>query len=223
MDTPVFQTSAETALLDEALSKAQAKIDTAIKDKENTHLHAKYADLTAVWNACRAALTEHGISVTQWPLHSTDGRLHLLTRLALKGQWMMGEFSMPVGAKADAHATVSAVTYAKRCGLAAAVGVVAQDEDDDGEQAVRVQRAIRLPREAPASLPSEPVVAPNGTQRITAEMITRLRAALTEHHQDPKVFGGYLKEQYGYQAWSHIERRHYDAIMALAEGGAVNA
>lgn len=129
----MFTTSENTAKLDAALAKAQGEIDNAVKDKTNPHFRSKYADLTSVWEACRASLSKNGISVTQWPVHSTDGRLHIMTRLAHAGEWMMSHFSLPVQ-KQDAHGYASGTTYAKRIALSAAVGVVA-DEDDDGNAA----------------------------------------------------------------------------------------
>jgi hypothetical protein len=129
----MFTTSEQTEKLDEALAKAQGEIEPAAKDKVNPAFRSKYADLASVWGACRAALTKHGITLTQWPVHSDDGRLHMVTRLAHGGQWMKAEFSIPVG-KHDAHGYGSAMTYAKRYSLAAAIGVVA-DDDDDGNAA----------------------------------------------------------------------------------------
>lgn len=132
METP-FATSDTTDKLDAALSKAQGEIVAASKDKTNPHFKSKYADLASVWEACRGALTKNGINVTQWLLHSEDGRLHIVTRLACGGQWLRGHFSIPVS-KPDAQGYGSATTYAKRFALAAAVGVVA-DDDDDGNAA----------------------------------------------------------------------------------------
>lgn len=131
---PEFETSAETDKLDDALGKAQGELLVAPKGKVNLHFNNKYADITAVWQACRGALAKHGISATQWPLHSTDGRLHIMTRLAHSGQWMRGRFSLPVQ-KQDPQGYGSATTYAKRFALAAAVGVVTEDEDDDANGA----------------------------------------------------------------------------------------
>lgn len=130
----MFSTSDTTEKLDAALAKAQGEIVTAKKDAENPHFRSKYADLTAIWNAIRPALSKHGIAVTQWPIHSEDGRLHIITRLALSGEWIKAEFSIPV-TKQDAQGYGSAVTYGKRFSLAAAIGVVAE-VDDDGEAAV---------------------------------------------------------------------------------------
>lgn len=147
----MFVTSADTAKLDEALAKAQGELLVASKGKLNQHFKNKYADITAVWNACRAALAKYGISVTQWPLHSEDGRLHMVTRLACAGEWMRALFSIPVS-KQDPQGYGSATTYAKRFALAAAVGVVTDDEDDDGQKANETQEPERR-QPAPAREP----------------------------------------------------------------------
>lgn len=142
----MFETSATTEKLDAAMAKAQAQIQSAVKDKVNPAFRSKYADLASVWEACRDALTKNGISITQWPVHSEDGRLHLVTRLAVSGEWIKAEFSIPVS-KQDSHGYGSATTYAKRFSLAACVGVVA-DEDDDGNAAAGKDKA---PEQKPAA------------------------------------------------------------------------
>ena len=129
----MIETSADTSKLDAALAKAQGEIEAASKDKTNPAFKSRYADLTAVWGACRPALAKHGISVTQWPVHAEDGRLHIITRIAHGGEWIKAHFSIPV-TKQDPQGYGSATTYAKRFTLAAALGVVA-DEDDDGNAA----------------------------------------------------------------------------------------
>lgn len=132
----MLETSTTTAKLDEALAKVQGELKPAVKGKENEHFKSSYADIAAVWGAARESLSKHGISVTQWPLHATDNRLHILTRIAHGGEWMKATFSLPV-TKADPQGYGSAVTYAKRFTLAAAIGIVSEDEDDDGNAASR--------------------------------------------------------------------------------------
>jgi hypothetical protein len=129
----MIETSETTAKLDAALAKAQGEIEAASKDKVNPAFRSKYADLTSVWAAIRPVLSKHGIAVTQWPVHSDDNRLHIVTRLAHDGEWIRARFSIPV-VKQDPHGYGSATTYAKRFSLAACVGVVA-DDDDDGNAA----------------------------------------------------------------------------------------
>jgi len=131
----MFSTSPTTAALDAALAKAQGEVQTAVKDKQNPAFRSRYADLASVWEACRAVVSKHGISVTQWPVSSEDGRVHLITRVAHAGEWMQAEFAIPAH-KQDAHGYASACTYLKRIGLTAAIGVVA-DDDDDGNGPVR--------------------------------------------------------------------------------------
>jgi len=146
----MFKTSETTEKLDSALAKAQGQIQTAHKDKVNPAFRSKYADITSVWEACREALAANAISVTQWPVHSEANRLHLVTRIAHAGQWMQGEFSIPV-TKHDAHGYGSAVTYAKRFALSAALGIVADDEtDDDGNRASEKSRNAPRIEERPA-------------------------------------------------------------------------
>lgn len=131
----MFETSATTEKLDDALAKVQGELESAAKDKTNPHFKSRYADLTSVWEACRPALVKHGVSVTQWPVESADGRVHIVTRVAHKGEWMRCSFSVPVQ-KQDAQGFGSALTYLRRYTLSAALGIVA-DEDDDGNAASR--------------------------------------------------------------------------------------
>ena len=129
----MIETSETTAKLDAALAKAQGEFVAAMKDSPNPAFKSKYADLTAIMEAIRPALTKNGISVTQWPVHSDDGRVHMVTRVAHDGEWMRGHFSMPV-VKHDAHGYGSIVTYLRRYSLASCLGVVS-DLDDDGNAA----------------------------------------------------------------------------------------
>lgn len=129
-----MRTSDTIDALASALALAQGEIRPAIKDALNPAFHSKYADLSAVFEAIRPALAKHGLAVVQMPEHSDDALLHLTTRICHKsGQWIEGTMSIPVG-KVNAHGYGSAITYARRYALAAALGVVA-DEDDDGNAA----------------------------------------------------------------------------------------
>lgn len=117
-----------------ALVKAQAQIKPAVKDSTNPHFRSKYADLGAVWDACRAALTANGLSVVQMPTDAGEGRVGLTSMLMhTSGQWMRDTFSAPLQQN-NAQGVGSALTYLRRYGLSALVGIVA-DEDDDGNAA----------------------------------------------------------------------------------------
>jgi len=140
----MFETSPTIAALAKALSAAQGEVEGAVKGKANPAFRSKYADLAAVWDACREALTKHGLAVVQSPGPCADGRMEMTTMLAhASGEWMRGTLTIPL-AKVDAQAYGSATTYARRYALAAFVGVA--PEDDDGNAAT----AAAPKREAPA-------------------------------------------------------------------------
>lgn len=124
------------ASIAEAMSKAQAKVEGAVKGKANPAFKgSKYADLQSVWDACREALTGNGIAVVQFPGDCVDGRVFMTTILThSSGEWMRETLSIPLG-KVDAQGYGSAITYARRYALAAIAGV--SPEDDDGNAASR--------------------------------------------------------------------------------------
>ena len=128
-----MRTSDAIDQLSAALAAAQAEIRPALKDANNPAFNSKYADIGAVFEAARGPLAKYGLSVVQMPEHSDDALLHLTTRICHKsGQWIEGTMSIPVG-KVNAHGYGSAITYARRYAYSAALGIVA-DEDDDAEQ-----------------------------------------------------------------------------------------
>jgi hypothetical protein len=117
-----------------AMAKAQSQLGVALKNANNPFFKSKYAPLEEVWKACRKALTDNGIAVLQFPIHSEDGRLHLETMLChSSGESISRTFSTPVKDQTP-QGYGSAITYLRRFALAATVGVVA-DEDDDGATA----------------------------------------------------------------------------------------
>lgn len=116
-----------------ALSKAQATIQPALKDKSNPFFKTKYCDLSSVWVACRESLTNNGLCVTQTVVKNDSGMILITTLGHSSGQWMRSEMPILLG-KMDPQGLGSSITYARRYSLAAMVGV-APDDDDDGEKA----------------------------------------------------------------------------------------
>lgn len=130
-----MERSESIAELAGALAKAQAAMQPAIKDRANPAFKgSKYADLNAIWDACRAVLTTNGLSVVQMPLDGGEGRVALATMLLhASGQYIQSTVSAPL-TKNDAQGVGSALTYLRRYALAAMVGIVA-DDDDGGNAA----------------------------------------------------------------------------------------
>lgn len=130
-----------------AMVKAQASMKPAMKDAINPAFRSKYADLAAVWEACRAPLTANGITVWQDVTTENEG-IAVRTRLVhTSGQWVeFGPLVVPLS-KHDAHGVGSATSYGKRYGLSAAVGIVAEDDDDGNAAAQHAKPATKV--EAP--------------------------------------------------------------------------
>jgi len=122
--------------LAKAMIKVQKIVRPAMKDKVNSFTQSRYATLNSVMEACSEALINAGIWVTQYPVPvEGDGKLlGLVTKLvhAESGEWQESLIVMPL-AKADPQAYGSAMTYARRYGLSAMVGLLT--EDDDGNMA----------------------------------------------------------------------------------------
>ena len=91
----MFDTSPTIAELAKALSAAQGEVEGAVKGKANPAFRSKYADLAAVWDACREALTKHGLAIVQSPGPCADGRMEMTTMLAhASGEWMRGTLTI---------------------------------------------------------------------------------------------------------------------------------
>jgi hypothetical protein len=145
-----------------ALAKAQSGMKAAIKDSSNPFFKSNYADLAAVWDACKSQLAANGLAISQHP--ATDEHGNILVETALihsSGQWMSSTLAMkPV--KNDPQAFGSAITYARRYALAAVVGVVT--EDDDGNHASG--RADGKPSHAEVAKAAEPPKQPTAKERV---------------------------------------------------------
>ena len=125
-----------------ALAKAQGAMRFAIKDANNPFFKSKYADLSSVVEAIRDALASNGLSYMQH-LHQSEKHEVVVETVILhaSGQWVScGTVAIPVN-KNDAQGYGSALTYARRYSLSAAVGVVADDDDGNAAAAAAPKQA----------------------------------------------------------------------------------
>ena len=130
-----MKTSEQINEVSRSLISMQRSLETAKNDKTNPFFKSKYTSLTGVFSAVREPLSSNGLAVVQNVETLPEG-MSVSTRLLHEsGQWLeFGPLVMPVGKK-DAHSCGSAISYAKRYALVAALGVVCDEEDDDGNQA----------------------------------------------------------------------------------------
>lgn len=146
-----MQKSDTIALLAAALVKAQPQFKTAKMSSVNPFFKSKYADLGEVWEAVQEALEANGLTVSQFP--DAIGQEPALTTILLheSGEWLAATYPLMVTDKESTpQGYGSALTYARRYGLSAVLGVIA-DVDDDANQATRPQRPVQA--KAPAAAP----------------------------------------------------------------------
>jgi hypothetical protein len=130
------------------LAKAQAEMEGAAKDATNPHFRSKYADLASIRDACRP-LAKFGIAFLQ-PTRAEGPHVTVTTLLLhSSGEWISADLTLTAGQNTP-QAVGSAITYGRRYGLAAMVGIA--PEDDDGE-AAEPRNATPI---APAPKPSKP-------------------------------------------------------------------
>ena len=124
-----------------ALCAAQAEFTAIPKDSANPFFKSKYAGLPKVVEVASPILTTHGLSVTQLLGHDEAGDTLTTCLMHKSGQFIADTMHLrPV--KDDPQAQGSATTYGRRYAYMAALGLVA-DEDDDGNAASAPSAASR--------------------------------------------------------------------------------
>lgn len=124
--------SASIAKLVGALAKVQGEMVGAAKDSTNPHFKSKYADLASVWDACRKPLAKNGLAILQ-PVTAEGPNVTVTTILAHdSGEWISESLTMTAQQNTP-QGVGSTITYGRRYGLSAMVGIA--PEDDDGEAA----------------------------------------------------------------------------------------
>lgn len=128
--------SSDLNKLFEALAKAQLEMEVARTDSVNPYFKSRYADLASVVKASRPFLSKNGLCVIQRTVTNDEGQVFLFTRLChSSGQWIESNMAVKPP-KTDIQTMGSYLTYLRRYMYSALTGVVASDEDDDGEVAM---------------------------------------------------------------------------------------
>lgn len=121
--------------IEAALLQVQMTLGAVKKDSENPHFHNTYASLEAVIAAVKGPLNDAGILFMQMPtIPPFENHLALRTVFihAASGETIEDVTVLPLQ-KADPQGAGSAITYARRYALLAALGI--PTEDDDAESA----------------------------------------------------------------------------------------
>ena len=139
--------SPELDQLATALAVAQGSIQPAIRDRTNPAFKSSYADLASTWDACRVALSSNGLAVSQHPGRLEDGSVTVTTMLLHRSGQHITSVCSALPRDASPASVGSVVTYLRRYGLAAAVGVSPEDDDGQagGQPAASYAPAQRVP------------------------------------------------------------------------------
>lgn len=162
--------SENIADLAKALNGAQAMQNAAKKDALNPFFKSRYATLESVWEACGEALEKNGLSIAQTVGFLPEAGPTLITTLLhISGQWIEGE--QPLASKGLSPQELgSAISYARRYGLSAMLGIV--EEDDDSEAAMnaapRPQQSVPKPQGVASEAKPAPVISEAQRRRLMA-------------------------------------------------------
>lgn len=167
-----MQRSEQWTSLMSAFVLAQAEFTTALKTKTADASRTggggfkfDYADLRDVDEACKPALNKYGIGVLHGPEVTEDGATYVETMLVhgKSGEWVSCKIRMKPTQNTP-QAIGSALTYARRYGLAHLCAVVT--EDDDGAEASKPSPADRKQRAVPPKPSDEQVTKETITQAV---------------------------------------------------------
>ncbi len=168
-----MQRSDSITKLAPALVKAQSQLQIAVKDTTNPAFRSKYADLAAVWEACRAALQENGLSVVQMPSRTETGCAALETVLLHESGEYISSVSETRLTKDDPQGYGSAITYLRRYALSAMLGIVADDDDGNAASGIPTGGPQRQ------TLQNRPFVRSQKPQGIGSETAGKLGSNMT--------------------------------------------
>jgi len=119
-----------------ALVKLQSEIGKAKKDKENPFYKSKYADLESIVEVSKQPLTDNELAITQ-TVNQSDKDIFVETTLihAPSGEYITSSIPVIFKDKVDMQTLGSAITYARRYGIAGILNLI--QEDDDGNSTVQ--------------------------------------------------------------------------------------
>lgn len=186
-----------------ALLKFQGLMKPVAKDANNPHFDNDYASLAAIVKAATPHLQACGLAFTQVPVE--DGRLRTTIFHVESGECV--ESTMELNAtRKDPQGIGSAMTYAKRQALTAMLGIVSEDEDDDGEAAVG--------RTAPVAAKAAPVAR---GELLTDAQRTKIWAMAGERGFTTDAMNARAMESYGVRVSSLTKEQAAEVIEKMSQ------
>lgn len=118
--------------------QARCPIIKKAREVQGKKMSYYYAGFDDIMRKIRTLLSETGLSITFSCDASTDQSIHIVaTILHRDGHFIESKFNCPIPDMYvnDSQRAGSALSYAKRYALCAALNIVVSDEDDDGDRA----------------------------------------------------------------------------------------
>ena len=203
-----METSEKIGSIAKALSLAQAEFGAIEKDKTATvptksggKYSYTYADLASVLDATRKAMAAHGLTLLQ-PTTAEGQKVTVTTLLAHEsGEWIRS--SMVVSAVDDRPQSIgAAVTYARRYGITAMLGIAPEEEDRDANDDAEIHTARRLVRSvegaAPAGVTGTPGTMPPPSPGV-ANIVAKVKALIRDSKLEPSEFAAWAAHEMGWE------------------------
>lgn len=135
-----------------ALVSFSSEIKSISHDSENPHFRSQYTSLDHMIDETKPILSNHGLTVMQFP--GGDGERVTVRTMVLhnSGEWIESEPLTLKPVKFDPQGAGSAITYARRYSYAAALSLSLGDDDDGNSTSLAPgQKTPQTPNKAPAS------------------------------------------------------------------------
>jgi hypothetical protein len=209
-----YQSDSLTSLIP-ALLKAQSKLEIAEKSKKTGGAGRswKYADWPTIVEASRKALSDQKLCVSQRIIMNDDSQMILSTTLFHEsGEYLDSRMPLWVAPTASAQDIGSRMTYFKRYAYMALIGIVTDEEDDDGARdKIATQQYHNTPKPQPVQKQPE-------NECISSDQLEELKIALEGAH--PNLITSIYKK-FGIMSLDQLKRTDYrytiDQVRSIRE------
>lgn len=173
----VYQECSGTSeLLDEALAKAQGEFTKVRRNREGPY--GRFADLSAMEDATKIALSKHNLSVRQTFITNDDRSMVLVTRLSCKGEYTIS--AIPIPFFTNPQHTHSYCTYMARLAYSRML-CLSVDDASDGEDLPTEDDAPNAPAPTPTETsPDLPAIKSAFLQAPSIERVNSLWSRVEE-------------------------------------------
>ena len=206
--------------LAKALATFQAEVKDPARDGENPHFKSKYVPIDGLLAAVRPKAAKHGLSIVQSTVG--NGQEIGVTTMILheSGEWLMTDALTIRPAQSNPQGCMSAVTYARRYSLSAALGVAWDDDDDGNAASTPPPKEAKQKTKAPAKQKEESVepVEQVDAKAVAWHKVLETAKRLTISKDDIKEI---VHRRYNKNTWAELTDAEATDVAAHLEDYAV--